>query len=273
MSEPVTPNTTASTQATAPASMGRAVLWGTAVLSWTVVVLWWFPTVWYTHRPAGEQAIWLTETSSVPTWNYKEIPVADSAERLLVADRLVSGLFERERDRVLVFLAKRYSENQNDIGLFVHTPDRCWTEAGWRIEPTAPDSVELEVHGMRLLFERRVFVMGGQRELVYFGGLVAGQPLPYRLDHNLDVGVRFAIQEAKKGEGAGLRATSGRLWSRVWDAFVSRRPLLGPKQFIRLSTGVAGGDLRASDQRLQEVLQKWLVPVDYETELKNWAQR
>jgi hypothetical protein len=131
------------------------------------------------------------------------------------------------------------------------------------------------VHGVKMTFERRVFVGGGQKELVYFGGLVGGQPLPYRLDHNLSVGMRFASTEAVKGKSRGFlsRAVDQRLWGRVWDGFASRRQLLGPKQFIRLSTPLPGGDAGAADQLLRNFLESWLEPVDYESELAAWTAR
>jgi len=52
------------------------------------------------------------------------------------------------------------------------------------------------------------------------------------------------------------------LWRRVVDSFVSRRPLLGPKQFLRISTPVYGGNIAAADQRLREMLPIWLKPED-----------
>ena len=64
-----------------------------------------------------------------------------------------------------------------------------------------------------------------------------------------------------------------RLWERVWDGFRSRRPLLGPKQFIRISTPLRGTDLAAADRLLFEFLEQWLEPVDYAAELAAWQAR
>jgi hypothetical protein len=239
------------------------------------VTLWGFPAVWYTRSDYSLRPVWLSERTNVVGWSSSSISVSEAAERLLVADRLVSREFRRDADgqAVRVFSAKRYSAKPHDIGLFVHTPDRCWTQGGWQLQPAMPDSVDLEVQGVRMVFERRIFMTDGQRELVYFGGLVGGQPLPYRLDHNLSVGTKYAFDQAAKeirAMGAGYRSTDKLFWQRVWEAFVSRRRILGPKQFIRISTPVGGADVEAGDRLLQGFLESWLYPVDYQSELDAW---
>jgi len=255
----------------------RLPLTVTLLFALGMVTLWGFPAAWYTRSDYSLRPVWLSEQTNLVGWTSSSVPVSESAEKLLVADRAMSREFRRDADSqiVRVFSAKRYSGKPHDIGLFVHTPDRCWTQGGWQLEPVAPDSVELEVHGVRMVFERRIFVGGGQRELVYFGGLVGGQPLPYRLDHNLSVGMKYALDSAAKNTkamGAGYRSTDKLFWQRVWEAFTSRRQILGPKQFIRISTPVGGSDADVGDRLLQGFLGNWLVPVDYQTELDAWFQ-
>ena len=247
----------------------------TAFLVVALVVLWAFPSVWYTRSDTQLKPVWLSERTNIVGWTSKKIPVAESAERILVADRTVSAEFadEAQGRAVRVFSAKRYSSKSYDIGLFTHTPDRCWTQGGWGLEPIAPDSVSLTLHGVPIVFERRLFVAGEKRELVYFGGLVCRQPLPYRLDHNLSVGMKYALDKAaqKRGTaGFGMRAVDKVFWQRIWDAFLARRQILGPKQFIRVSTSVGGSDFESADRLLQSFLEGWLEPVDYETELEDW---
>lgn len=256
----------------------RKALICTAAFVAVLAVLWFFPRAWYTRSGEVRSPVWLSERTNVAGWTFTSVPVSEAAEKLLVADRMVSGQFTEPTNRrgVRVFSAKRYSEKPNEIGLFVHTPDRCWTQGGWRFEPVSPDFVELTVHGRKMIFERRLFVAGAQRELVYFGGLVGGQPLPYRLDHNLSVGMKYAAKRSEGGadtRGGGARAADKRFWARVWDSFTSRRQLLGPKQFIRLSTSVVGSDLATADQTLQALLEAWLEPVDFEKELAAWQER
>jgi hypothetical protein len=172
-----------------------------------------------------------------------------------------------------VFSAKRYAESGNDFGLFVHTPDRCWTESGWRMEPVQPEFRRLEIHGIPLEFERRIFATESGRELVYFTGLVGGQPLPYRLDHNLSVGMRHALHVAKDDTGTTLRASDERFWRRVWESFLARRRLLGPKEFLRISTPISETGIAKADGLLEDFLSQWLQPVEYAKELQMWQAR
>lgn len=245
-------------------------------MSLLVLLLWQFPRFWYTHSDTNLGSHWLTEQPVIPGWQFEDVPIAAAAEKVLVADRLFSGSFQRNNESIVrVFSAKRYTESSNEIGLFVHTPDRCWTESGWRMEATQPEFKELTVHGVSLLFERRIFHYGGNRELVYFGGLVGGQPLPYRLDHNMSVGMKRAMRGAGDNNGALLRAGDQRLWARVLDSFTARRQLIGPKQFVRISTPIRGDAIAVADELLASFLPQWLQASDYREEIEDWklAQR
>ena len=255
--------------------MRKQAVIGSLALSCVVAMLWLFPDFWFTRVDSETAPLWLEANSEVNGYEFKEVDVAESAENLLVADQLFNGEFAPVSDGSMVraFSANRYSERSNDIGLFVHTPDRCWTQGGWKMEVAEPEFLELDVHGVAMLFERRIFVAGGHRELVYFGGLVGGQQLPYRLDHNYSVGLKYAVGDTAKKRramGAGMRAFDKVFWGRIWDGFVSRRPLSGPKQFIRVSIGLDQIDASDGDQILQEFLPQWLKPVDYEAELAAW---
>jgi len=243
-----------------------------AVLSLLVATLWVFPTIWYTKEGA-QQKTWFTERTAIDGWEYLEIPVGESAERVLVADRTFNGEFRKSGNVVRVFCAKRYEEKANEIGLFVHTPDRCWVEGGWRIDPIAPDLADLSLHGVPLVMERRLFEVRGQRELVYFCGLVGGQPLPYRLDHNLSVGMRTALKENQTASGTAARVSDAHFWKRLWTSFASRHALNGPKQFIRISTAVKGDNLAEADERLRQFIGEWLVPGDYDQERAAFAAK
>lgn len=236
------------------------------VLTALIALLWAFPAFWYARH--GEASpIWFTERSEIPGWQYTYIPVEKSAERILVADRSINGEFTRpDGSAIRVFSAKRYQEKSNEIGLFVHTPDRCWVESGWQIEPSSPEVQELTIHGVRLALERRIFKFGADRELVYFCGLVGGQTLPYRLDHNLSVGVRTALKQTGNPGQAAARASDTHFWKRLWTSFTSRRDLFGPKHFIRISTPVYGSQVSEADARLTNFLSQWLAPGNYDQE-------
>jgi hypothetical protein len=232
-----------------------------------VVGIWVFPRFWYTRLDPASATQWLGTRTNLAGWNYRAVAVDQSAERLLVADRLENGEYvqaakeHRGRDPIRVFAAWRLKEDPREIGLFVHTPDRCWVQSGWDIEASAPETATVSVHGRDLVFERRIFSNRGQRELVYFTGLVAGQTLPYRLDHNLSVSRRVVSEGARETERTtkANRWNDSLLWRRVAESFLSRRPLLGPKQFLRISTPLDGGEA-AADRRLREFLPLWLEP-------------
>lgn len=255
------------------APRSRGVLLSLVVLALLVMGLWQFPALWYRDPHPGDDYRWFAEQTRLPGWTYREVPVSTAAESVIQADAMASGVFRGSSGRdVQVYSAKRYLKKENEIGLFSHTPDRCWTAVGWRMEPASPDVVEMTVHGVRLLLERRVFTHGTDRVLVYFGAVVGGKPLPYRLDQ---------YHSASRASGDGTRDDSSstwrrlaqaRLWSWAWDSFRQRTPLSGPQQFIRISTAEAG-DLAAADRLLRDMLPLWLQPVDYQQELRQWETR
>lgn len=236
-----------------------------------VALLWAFPSLWYTSRPPDGAFQWFAEQDHVPGWSATNLPISKTAEAVLVGDKLVSAEYTRaDGERVRVFSAKRYLKKENEIGLFSHTPDRCWTAVGWKIEPADPDFVEVPVHGVPMVFERRVYVFGAQRELVYFGALVGGRPLPYRLDQYLAAGATRKDIGHGDAHGTWHRIKQARVWSWAWDSFKNRTPLAGPQQFVRISTPLSSTDPRAADERLKAFLELWLQPTNYEAELAQW---
>jgi len=243
-----------------------------AALALLIGTLWSFPTFWYTASAAKGQFKWLAEQTQVEGWQYEDFGIAEAAEAILVGDRMVNGQFSTpdRRRSVQVFSAKRYEEKENEIGLFSHTPDRCWTIAGWQIEPAEPQTVECTVHGVSMRLERRVFIAGPQRHLVYFGALVGGEPLPYRLDQYLAANLKKTQATQSDEASTWLRLRETRLWGWAWDSFVNRTALAGPQQFLRISTPVVSGDFGSADKLLQEFLPLWLVPTDYEREAAEW---
>lgn len=239
-----------------------------------LVVLWGFPQFWYTRVDADTKPYWYSAKREVAGYSFVEQPITEAVESILVADETFNGEYRDATDQsVIAFMAKRHEESVNEVGLFVHTPDRCWTEGGWKMVPIQPDYVEVEMHGERIGFERRLFVAGPRHELVYFTGMVGGQTLPYRLDHNLSVALKYQLaKERSQLAGTSHRMVDNILWERVWDSFTSRRQLLGPKQFIRVSTQVFPEQMEQGDARLKAFLDDWLERIDYEQELENWKR-
>lgn len=225
-----------------------------------VMVIWIFPNFWYTKEVRDEGREWFEERTEISGWEYVDKPVAESAEKALVADTVFNAEFNEVStgNRVLAFSARRMKEDMNEIGLFVHTPDRCWTEGGWNIVPVQPETVSVTIGEREIQFERRVFDFQGHKQLVYFSGLIGGQTLPYRLDHNLSVAMRYQLDASREtATGTSARSNDERFWQRIWESFLSRRKITGPKQFIRVSTELFGG-ADEEDTILQAFLAQWL---------------
>ena len=118
------------------------------IMAVSVALLWAFPRFWYNQSGEGRMR-WLSERKDVPSWSYRTIPVDESAEKILVADRMFSAEYTNSVGaEIHVFSAKRYDAKANEIGLFIHTPDRCWVEAGWRCDSEAnPTFREINLDG------------------------------------------------------------------------------------------------------------------------------
>jgi hypothetical protein len=252
--------------------MPKAILITLAVFSATVGVLWTFPLLWYAEgKPADHSYAWFAEQSEIPGWKFERVPVGRTAEAILVADRIVNGEFSHPDGRTIqVYAAKRYLEKENEIGLFSHTPDRCWTAIGWKIESAEPAFIECTVHGVQMLFERRVFTAGNQRRLVYFGALVGGKALPYRIDQYFTAGLNRKENIEGDSGATWQRLMQPRLWSWAWESFLNRTPLNGPQEFVRVSTSVLQDDVAEADQLLRQFLPLWLTPAHYASELAAW---
>lgn len=216
-----------------------------------------FPRFWYNRRPG----VIVAEPGLMPpveSWRFDPEPILKAAEKQLMADEVVNGIC-RNADGVSVrWLAVRNARSVPDAtGLFVHTPDRCWTESGWRLEVLRPDHVKGTIDGKKWIWERRLFSRSGHRELVYFGGLVDGEPPLYRLDHNLSVagGGRELLDDTKTLS----RMTDSHIWRRALDVFISRNAVRGRRLFLRASTQVFGEELANADKLLSEMLSRWMA--------------
>jgi len=241
------------------------------LFSGVIGTLWAFPSFWYANRRTNADYAWFAEQTQIAGWEHRKVPIGKSAEAILVADRIVNGEFSQPDGRnVLVYSAKRYLEKENEIGLFSHTPDRCWTATGWKIDPAEPSFIKVPVDGIEILFERRIFVAGMQRQLVYFGALVGGKPLPYRIDQYLVASTKRKDGVRGDSEGTWQRLKQPRLWSWAWDSFINRTPLSGPQQFFRVSTPIRGSNVAEADDLLMQFLPQWLVRTEYASEFAAW---
>ena len=238
---------------------------GVFVLSLSLLLLWRFPDYWYASE--WEDSIWFGEQEDVDGWEYSERSVNKAAESILAADKTTHGEFRRakEEDVVGVFSAKRFVEKWDEGSLFSHTPDRCWTGIGMKILPESPFFIERELHGIPIILERRIFAFEGNRELVYFGAIVGGEP--YRLDQFLDSEMNRQNPGDRLGVFRGImeRLLNSRIWSKSIESFLNRDRFIGPQHMFRVSTSVQGS-LDSAEDRLEEILKKWLVPASYQDE-------
>ena len=232
-----------------------------------LLLLWQFPAVWYAGKSDEMRYQWFGLNEKISGWEFSEIPVGEAAEAILVADRMHNGTYSQGADGPLVrvFSAKRFEEKENAVGLFSHTPDRCWTNTGMVIEESEPYVKRLTIHGVEMVMERRLFGMGSQRELVYFGALVGGSALPYRMDQYLGSGRRREGVVGGDRGGSIARLVNSRVWTWAFESFVKRARLAGPQQLIRISTPVVAS-VEVADARLEGFFEQWLSLVDYEDE-------
>ena len=238
---------------------------GVFVLSLLLFLLWRFPDYWYASE--WDDSIWFGEQEDVEDWEYTEHSVNKAVESILAADETTHGEFRRVGggDVVGVFSAKRFVEKWDEGSLFSHTPDRCWTGIGMKILPEGPFFIEKELHGIHLILERRIFAFEGNRELVYFGAIVGGES--YRLDQFLDSEMNRENPGEKLGIFRGImeRLLNSRIWSKSIESFLNRDRFIGPQHMFRVSTSVQGS-LDSAEDRLEEILKKWLVPASYQDE-------
>ena len=236
-----------------------------------VVFLWLFPALWCKTQPGEKDFLWLSEQAVLDGWTYREMAIPESSRAELGSDRFVSGEFTRADGRaVTVFSAKTYDEKSDDMSVFAHNPDRCWPQMGWKLRLVQPEVVTFDLSGKAISFERRCFEVRTRTELVYFGALIGGKPLPYRLDQFLTLGLKGGQTE---GSGTFARASDPRFWGYIWSVFRSRQPLRGAKHFIRISTSVENDQIGKVDQLLREFLTIWLRPGDSTAEVKAWKAR
>lgn len=243
---------------------------GVSGLALGVLLLWQFPTFWYAEKE-GTIYQWFGLNEEIPEWEFNPSPVGDAAEAVLKADQMDNGFYQQEGGAIVrTFSAKRFEEKENAVGLFSHTPDRCWTNTGMVIEDAEPYFIEVEISGIKMIMERRVFSGGRYDELVYFGALVGGEALPYRMDQYLGSGRR---RKGAGGDTAGSvdRLFNSRVWTWAFESFAKRARLAGPQQLIRVSTPVVQS-IKTADERLLNFLRHWLVVVDYEEERKRFEQ-
>lgn len=253
--DPAPPNSTSPPEPNHPVPKHAIV--ATGITCGLIGLLWAGPGLWYSQS--------VPVSSSQPPlapnpdgWAYAKGAISEAEERSLFADESETGTFRHSKGQtVRWFAARRKLSSPNEIGLFVHTPDRCWVESGWKLETSAPETRSLRWAGKEWNLERRLFRFGRQLELVYFGGLVNGLPPGFRLDHNLSTALR-PQHSSGRSSAFVTRLSDGRMWGRVWETFLTRTPLESSKLFFRVSVPVKEGSIPEGDNLLQDFLVEWI---------------
>jgi len=78
---------------------------------------------------------WLTERNPCQVGNTRKRDQR-GGEAVLAADRIVTANFKAKPEWSSRSFSKTLLGKGGDM--FSHTPDRCWTSVGWKLEPTAP---------------------------------------------------------------------------------------------------------------------------------------
>lgn len=141
-------------------------------------------------RSAGAAGVNLTARvpTELPGWKGRDEPlgateaVLNAVERILNYDDVVNRVYERGAVRLGIYVAYWAPGRMPIQKVASHTPDRCWTENGWRCldmrfaERVGTETVALDAAQWRV-FEPPGAV--GHREYVLYWHLVGGQLYDY----------------------------------------------------------------------------------------------
>lgn len=193
-------------EAPAGAALLVAVLLAVGALGW-----------WIQLRPAPvlESGSLARLPHALGPWRGRDVPLEDTVEAMLVADRNVQR--EYRAGRALVWLYLGYYGTERG-GRPEHTPEYCYPSAGWHIEREG----RFERDGLaanELLVER-----DGQRRLVHYW---------YRSHRT-----------------ARLLSTWDTAWDRLRGRIESGR---GDGALVRFSTPIAGDGLAGARERLHQL--------------------
>ena len=266
--------------------------------------------------------IWLTARTNLPGYTFVSEPVSDAVKETLGTTNILSGTFYRTEDgdrkseirnqttrvgdanlvltsdirpphsvlrplasdRITVFLATWSAESKKPLLMLGHTPDICWTGAGWkpidlgqprqvlidlpttegrsqRSEPASDvrhlsSGTDLRPPSSRPLpFSCRAFESPDRttRELAVWCTLIDGQPLTDSIPSE-----RASVQVVTSD--AHVRMT---ILDRLLRATRQRLPVRGEKQFVRYSMPMNG------DWQMTLEQSKSLVPFHLQSEFAN----
>lgn len=128
----------------------------------------------------------LPKPEEIPGWTVEYLPIAETPEiqakvsEALNFDEAVFAVYERGEQRLSVYIAYWTPGKMPYRFVASHTPDVCWTLAGWKTL-RASSGVRLSdgSGGMLLPVEERTMERNGNIENVVFWHLLDGQTMSY----------------------------------------------------------------------------------------------
>lgn len=165
--------------------------------------------------------------NEIPGWTARDLPVgetefvATAVERILRYDDVLYRSFEREGVNLAIFVSYWGRGKSSVREVAAHTPDRCWTTAGWKVH-TIENQVPMDYHSFQLMpAERRKFTFHGTPMHVTFWHIVGGEPFStgsrFNLVPNPVTFIRDFFQEMRVGrqEQYFVRITSNVPFSEI----------------------------------------------------------
>ncbi|MBM4077028.1 MAG: exosortase-associated EpsI family protein [Planctomycetes bacterium] len=184
-------------------------------------------------HPKPEGFLQFQTQTPPPGWSFQDIPLGSEVIATLATTNVINGIFSGpDGERIAVFMGNWNTDNRQDMRVLVHTPDLCWTSAGW--EPVAcpiGESTTILIGEQAVPFEMRVFrsPRDGQLELCVWSTLINGTPYQ---EMN-----RFPQAEAPRSNSqfrvaaAGRELTAGYFIKSIHSHAAAKKS----KQFVRIS--------------------------------------
>lgn len=189
---------------------------------------------WFNVAPPSSGARYrLSISTNISGWRFEPGSLNARVLETLGTTNLLNGTFHGPNgERISIFLGEWLAAGNHELSVVAHTPDVCWTSAGWTPSTAGyGNSMDLAVAEETIPFEVRAFrpPNSGTEELTLWCTLVNGQP--YR---ELD---RYPLIESNLPESNAVASRSSRRLaaSYLLNALKNRTAGSGEKQFIRLS--------------------------------------
>lgn len=198
----------------------------------------------------SSEAIWLSNKAEVSGYTYQAESLSRSVLDELWTTNVLNGLFQNlsNETSIRVYFASWKSSKVRKLASLFHTPDWCWSGAGWKFSDQGqPSQVQLQIRSQTLPFECRIFQSPDRKrlELVVWSALVRGKIVPEAANlttqANLKQGFAERISDTAwrtfflRVAKANARFSTDILIER---AGVSRFGIA--QQVVRLSTAVTG---------------------------------